>query len=116
MPWLAAIKTFLGGVGGRVTLIAGCIVVFYFWAYSSGRSDCVARNARKAAQEAAAWAEKVQASSDAAYAKGLSAAKSEGKDRKSVEQITRDAGMEAGAGDTCVSSDLVDKLRALGGQ
>lgn len=84
------------------------------WAYLQGRSDCGARHARQAARMAQEWADKLEQANAAAYARGLQAARLEARNKALVEGIAEDAKKELGAGDICLSADLVERLRQLG--
>lgn len=94
---------------GVLALMGASSISLYF----KGRSDCAVKHARKASQEAAEWAEKVQASSAAAYEKGREAAILEQKNREKVDEIGEFAAEEPGADDLCLSADVVDRLREL---
>lgn len=116
MPFVPAILRFFAGVKAKYAEalgFAGMAILAFMVAYFWGRTDCGNRHQRKAAQEAAAWAEKIRQAEAASYAKGLQAAESKAQRSKTAEEITRDAGMEASSDDLCLSGDILDKIRAM---
>jgi len=113
MPLLPAIIAFLKTSAGRLAGAGVAVSVALFLVYSWGRAGCAAEYARKAAKQNAVWSEKIRAAESRAYAKGLEAAKASADRQKAAEDIARDAGMELGADDVCLSEDIVDSIRAL---
>lgn len=81
------------------------------WAYFQGRSDCGARQARRAAKEAAEWASRVDAAKDEAYRAGAEAARIGASNQSKVKEIRREAEKETGG--ECVSRDTLRRLRDL---
>lgn len=110
---IAGILTFLRTAPGKVAIGVGMLAIVLFLSYMWGRADCGRKHSRIAAQQAREWAEKVRVSEAAAYDRGLVAARLELENDKTTENIVRDAGMEAGAHDLCLSADIVERLRAL---
>lgn len=94
-------------------LYAGMAIVALGAAYLQGRNDCAIKHAHRAAQEAAEWADKISASEAEAYERGLQAARRDAENARSVEEIVRNAGMELGAHDECISADTAERLRQL---
>ena len=108
--WVGAL---LGFFKSPKALIGLAVLAAFLIVYKKGREDCATKHARHAVKEAQQWAEKTTAASERAYDRGLQAAKSEVRNQKTVEEIARDAGMEAGADDLCLSADVVERLRQL---
>ena len=97
----------------RATRLLAVALLIFGWAYYRGRDDCGDKHRRKAAQEAAEWAEKIRVSEAEAYTRGLQAATREGQNEKIVETVGREAEKEPGAGDVCLSADTIERLRDL---
>lgn len=98
---------------GRVLSAIGVVGLFMYLSYSFGYRACKQEFQRKSAEAEAAWSERVAQSEAAAYKRGLEEAKAEAKRLSEVEKITRDAGMESGAEDLCITEDVLDRIRAL---
>jgi len=81
--------------------------------YLQGRADCASKHARKAAQEAQEWAVKLRVSEAEAYRRSLQAAEIDRDNEEKVDEIAETASRELGAGDICLSDDVVDRLRDL---
>lgn len=108
MPGLVALLALKRYVPVIIGILAAALVV-----YGKGRSDCAAKHSRQAVKDAAQWAEIVRASDAAAYARGRSAAESEARNQEKVDAIGTTADKEPGAGDVCLSGDVVERLREL---
>jgi hypothetical protein len=106
---LAFLGTKIAKVGAAIGALGLILFLTFQWGFSSAKGQY----ARKAAQEAAEWAERVRGAEAQAYAKGLQAARVEIENRERLDEIARAAEGEAGSEDLCLSEDIVDRIRAI---
>lgn len=112
-PWILGISgAFSAKTWLTIGKVAGLLVVLAMVRHS-GYAACHAQYARKAAQEAAQWAAKVQATGEQAYERGLQAARKSAGNEQIVKDIANDAHKDPDAGRECVSADTVQRLRDL---
>lgn len=81
--------------------------------YMKGREDCGAKHARAAAKIEAEWQKKVADATQDAFERGVAAAYADTKNEEVVDEIEKTASAEPGAGDICLSADVVELLRSL---
>jgi len=106
---LGLLLAVLKGPLGRVVAGVAAGSLMLVWAYHSGGRACAAKQAKLNQQ----WAARVTDAALAAYDRGVKDATRNAKNDRDVDQIVRDAGMEAGADDVCISADIAARLRDL---
>jgi len=105
----SVLKTIPAKVLGKIGLAAFVLFLMYNW----GKSDCQATYERSASKANRERAESELLAMHDAYESGLMAARKEAENKDRVAEITRNAGMEAGADDVCLSEETLDRIRAL---
>ncbi len=81
--------------------------------YCKGQGDADLKHARQEAKDARLWAKEVQDAGDKAYDRALQAASVGAENKEKSNAIRERAAREPGAGDECLSADVVDGLRQL---
>lgn len=112
-PFLGPLLSRVSGPLMSLLKIVAPIAIVAVLSFFMGKSACKSEYQRKAAQEAAAWAEKIRVAEAQAYREGLQAAQIEARNEREAERIVRDAGMEAVEEDVCISEDALDRIRQL---
>lgn len=114
MSILAAIK---GAQTGAKLLAAvaaiGGVGLIVFLAFMWGKNDQKAEHAEKQMELTKQYASDLSGANAAAYARGRDSLKQEMENNGKLEDIIADALAAEGAGNLCLSADLVERLRQL---